>query len=222
MSSDDSILPFITTCLAGDKKSWDYLRTRSLKQLRSQYASLAQDHEDVAQEIAIKLTGGLRQFRGATKYEFEEYLGTIIHNTAESYRCRPSRQPVAAEMNTKESRRLQGLVDSDADDPMFPPDPSPLPLEQQQDSRLSPERITEIRDLCAKAGALLSVRDMRIVLYKADGYQDREIADILGMSAGGVAATYSRIKELLRRTLVLLFIALYFERKLLWAKSLWI
>ena len=106
MSSDDSILPFISTCLAGDKKSWDYLRLRSLNQLRSQYASLAQDHEDIAQEIAIKLMSGLRQFRGATKYEFEEYLGTTIHNTAESYRCRPFRQSVAAEMNTKESRRI--------------------------------------------------------------------------------------------------------------------
>ena len=218
---NEDIVTYIQKCLAGNKQCWDHLRARILHQLRGRHRNLSEDHEDIAQEIAIRLVGGLRQFNGTTCYEFESYLGTIVHHTAETYRCRPSQQSVTDELNNKENRRLSRLQIDTPKDPILI-NPARLPLEEQQDSCLSPERIAEIRDLCAKAGAMLSARDMRLVLYKADGYQDQEIADILDMTTGGIGVTYSRIKSLLRKLLLFVLLVIFLERKLSLAKSLWI
>ena len=123
-----------------------------MNQLRGQYQSLSADHEDIAQEVAIKLMGGLSQFAGSTRYELEAYLGTIIRNTAETHRCRPSRQSVADELTQKERRRLQGTEGSPtSDEQVACSDSAPLPLEQQQDCRLSPERIAQINPKNAEA-----------------------------------------------------------------------
>ena len=45
------------------------------------------------------------------------------------------------------------------------------------------------------------VETKQVVLIKMEGYKDREIADILGISPGTVASKYSRIKEKVKKLL---------------------
>ena len=47
----------------------------------------------------------------------------------------------------------------------------------------------------------LPVETKQVVLMKIEGYKDREIADILGISPGTVASKYARIKERAKKLL---------------------
>jgi len=58
------------------------------------------------------------------------------------------------------------------------------------DNRLDPATVSAIKQLVQKASGKVSVRDMQIILYKAEGYKEREIAEMPGMTTGGVAVTY--------------------------------
>ena len=207
---NDDILPLIRGCLSGDRASWDILireySSIAVQILRSRYSSLsASDHEDIIQIISIKLlNNGLRNFNGATKYELLGYFRTITIRETVSY----LRQTARHRSNTS----LDQPVDGDDSDCSL--------LDIMPDERLHPNTIAEINDLYRKAMENLSLRDRQILIYKVEGYLDREIADMLGIPMNTVASSYSRIKELLRRTLVVALLIILYGRKFPWMPSL--
>jgi DNA-directed RNA polymerase specialized sigma24 family protein len=89
-----------------------------------------------------------------------------------------------------------------------------------QDDRLDPETIAEINDLYLHALEQLTIRERQILLYKIEGYKDREIGELLDISLGSVAGSYNRIRELLRQTLLVALPLIMFGRNLLRGTSL--
>lgn len=193
---NDDIAIFIQACIDGDADSWRELRSMALQLLKRRYPKLAEDHEDIAQEIVAKLHKTLRQFQGTTKYQFIAYFGTIVRNTKTSYCLQP------AHRNADES--LDQPINDDDD---------LTPRDLLRDERLDPATIAEINDLYRKASAKLSIRDQQILLYKVEDYPDGEIAEILGMTSGGVAVTYNRIKTVLRKALLQSVVMIFLGRE---------
>jgi RNA polymerase sigma factor (sigma-70 family) len=173
--------------------------------LRSRYSSLSSaDHEDIIQNVSIKLiNNGLTQFNGTTRYELLGYFRTITNREALTF----LRQTVRQRSNTS------------LDQP-FECDPESSLLDILQDDRLDPETIAEINDLYLHALEQLTIRERQILLYKIEGYKDREIAELLDISLGSVAGSYNRIKELLRQTLLIALPMIMFGRNLLLGTSL--
>lgn len=195
---------FIQDCLAGNGSNWDQVRSLALKFLRSRNSSQADDHDDIIQNVIIKLLQGFRRFNGTTANELRQYINVTTMREAVSYYRKNARHQSHDSLD-------QSLDDDNSGSTLH----DLLP-----DGRLDPAAVSAIKDLIQKAAVQLSVRDMQIVLFKAEGYKDREIADMLGMTTGGVAVTYNRIKELLRKTLLLVLLILLFGRKLPWVTSL--
>ena len=83
---DDNILPLIKGCLANDSASWSVLFQTCVSVTanihRRRYPSLTPDDTDnILSNICTKLfDGGLKHFKGETKYEFLGYLKTISSN----------------------------------------------------------------------------------------------------------------------------------------------
>jgi RNA polymerase sigma factor (sigma-70 family) len=198
----DDILQLIQGCLAGNESDWERVRSISLKFLRSRKSSQTDDHADIMQEVIIKLLQGFRRFNGTTETELNQYITVTTMREAVSFYRRNSRH---------QSHDSFDQTPDDSENTLH----SVLP-----DKRFAPDMIAELNDLYRRATETLSVRDRQILLYKIEGFKDNEIADILGMKAGGVAVTYNRIKELLRRTLLLVLLIILFGRKLSWMASL--
>ena len=195
---EENITLFIQACLAGDSSNWDYVRSISLKFLRSRNSSQSDDHGDIIQNVIIKLLQGFRQFNGTSEKELRQYISVITMREAISYYRKNSRHQSHASLD-------QSLDNENTCSTLY---------DMLPDNRLGPAAVSAIKDLIEKASVQLSVRDMQIVLFKAEGYKDREIADMLGMTTGGVAVTYNRIKDLLRRTLLVVLLIVLFGRKL--------
>ena len=199
----DTILPRIRSCLAGESASWEWIASILLKKLRLHHPSLAPDiHEELVQTICEKLLTGLRAFRGSTEYELLEYL-----------RITAVREGLSHHRRTARSRNVVSLDASLNDEESGGDLHDLLP-----DSGPGPDRITELNDLYRKAAGLLSLRDRQILMFKVQGYKEREIADILGIPPGTVAVSYNRAKVLLRAALILLLV-IFFEIKLPWVAS---
>ncbi len=194
---------FIQACLAGDGSTWDQVREVALKFLRSQKNSQADDHGDIIQNVIIKLLQGFRRFNGTTANELRQYITVTTMREAVSYYRKNARH--------QSHDSLDQTLDEASGSTLH---------ELLPDDHLDPAAVSAIKDLIQKASAQLSVRDMQIVLFKADGYKDREIAEMLGMTTGGVAVTYNRLKELLRKTLLLVLFIILFGRKLPWVASI--
>jgi RNA polymerase sigma factor (sigma-70 family) len=202
-STMDDVLPFIQACLAGDNVRWERVRTIALNFLRSRNSALVDDHSDIVQNVIIKLLKGFRQFNGTTEKELRQYINVTTLREAVSFYRKNAR------LQSHDS--LDQSLDDDSDSTLH----DVLP-----DTHLDPAAVSAINDLFQKAAIQLSVRDKQIILYKAEGYKDREIAEMLGMTPGGVAVTYNRTKELLRRTLLAMLLIILFGRKLPWMTSL--
>jgi RNA polymerase sigma factor (sigma-70 family) len=200
----NNTVQFIQACLAGDNSNWDHVRSIALKFLRNRNSSQADDHGDIIQNVIIKLLKGFRQFNGTTEKELRQYINVTTMREAVSFYRKNARHQSHDSLDQSLDDEASGSTLHDL-----------LP-----DDRLDPATVSAIKDLIQKASLQLSVRDMQIVLFKAEGYKDREIADMLGMTTGGVAVTYNRIKELLRKTLLLILLIILFGRKLPWVTSL--
>lgn len=194
---------FIQACIEGDQACWEQVRSIALKFLRSRNSSSSDDHGDIIQNVIIKLLQGFRRFNGTTENELRQYINVATMREAVSYYRKNARH--------QSHDSLDQSLDSDTDGTLY----DLLP-----DKRLDPTAVAAIKDLFQQASEQLSVRDKQILLYKADGYKDREIAEILGMTTGGVGVTYSRIKDSLRRTLAIALLIILFGRKLPWVASL--
>ena len=200
----DDIPEFIQACLAGDSSKWGYVSLIALKFLRSRNSSQSGDHDDIVQEVTLKLLHGFMNFNGTTASELREYINVTTMREAVSYYRKNSRHQSHESLD-------QSLDNEDTSSTLY---------DMLPDDRFDPAAVSAIKDLIEKASIQLSVRDMQIVIFKAEGYKDREIAEMLGMTTGGVAVTYNRIKELLRRTLLLVLLVILFGRKLPWVTSL--
>ena len=199
-----NVISFIQACLAGDNTSWNDVRAIALKFLRSRNHSQTDDHGDIIQNVIIKLLQGFRRFNGTTEKELRQYINVTTMREAVSYYRKSVRHQSHDSLDQPLDDKASGSTLHDL-----------LP-----DDHLDPAAVSAIKDLIQKASVQLSVRDMQMVLFKAEGYKDREIADMLGMTTGGVAVTYNRIKELLRKTLLLVLLIILFGRKLPWMTSL--
>ncbi len=205
----DDIAQLIKGCLCDDNNSWNLLLssctsiTSSLH--RHRYTSLSpEDTENIISNVYTKLfDGGLRSFSGTTKYELLSFIKTITRNETISY--------LRANLKRQKDTSIDQEFESDNDFSLH---------DLLEDNTLRPDTIAEINDLYRKAMGKLSIRDKQILLYKIEGYMDREISELLGIPMGTVAVSYNRIKELLREALILSILIILLERNLTMAASL--
>ncbi len=191
---DDTILPRIRSCLAGESAGWEWVASILLKKLRHHHPSLPSDvHEDLVQTICEKLLTGFRTFLGTTEYELLDYLRTAAVREGISFRRRTVR---SRDMVSLDKPSDDGENGSDLHD-LLP------------DSGLGPDQIAELNDLYRKAAELLPLRDRQILMFKVQGFKDREIAEIQDIPLGTVAVSYNRAKAHLRATLILLLIIFF-------------
>ena len=207
----DDISALIQGCITNDRASWNVLFQTSTsvaaKILRTYYTSLSPDEiDDVISNIYTKLiNGGLSNFRGETEYELLGYFKTITRNEAISY------------LRQKMKRDRNASIDQDSDGE----DGLEAPLQHLlKDNTLRPDTIAEINDLYRKAMGQLSIRDQQILLFKIEGYKDKEIAELLNIPMNTVASSYNRVKALLQQTLIAVILIILSGRKTPWMTSL--
>ena len=193
MSDRDTILlALLESCVKGDEKGWQVFVGDYGKVVRGclsgYFLGNPQKIDDVTQQVFIKLwKSGLKEFRGANRYQFLSYLKLITINEAKTYL-----RLTAA--HTKEISLDQ--------DPPGGDDPSPVT--EIASETPNPEQTTATRErLQILASHLhdLSLEHQQIFLMKAKGYKEREIANLLEIPEGTVASSYSRIVDKLKRAL---------------------
>jgi RNA polymerase sigma factor (sigma-70 family) len=207
---DDCILPLIQGCLANDNASWKTLLqacTASAKNCHRKYSSLSpEDSDHIISNIYTKLfNGGLSNFAGVTKYELNSYFQSIAQNETISF----------FRQNLRNNRNVSIDQDCGGND-----DLNETTLHDQlQDNSFRPDTIAEINDMYRKAMGQLSIRDKQILMFKVEGYKDREIAEMLSIPMNTVASSYSRMKEMLQRTMLMAILIILSGRNWLWATS---
>ncbi|MGO9311678.1 MAG: RNA polymerase sigma factor [Syntrophobacteraceae bacterium] len=192
----DEFLSFIGRCVAGDGPSWDAFFSKygsiAIQFLNKKYPYFSSDeNDDIIQNIFIKLTkGGLRNFKGTTVYEFLAYFRQIAANEAISW------------LRYKKRREREISIDQEADSEDENAPSAPI----LADNTFRPDRAAEVKDLLTRALKGLSIEEKRILVYKAEGYKDHEIAELLGIPMGTVASRYNRIKAGAKSILVAVFL----------------
>ncbi|MEI6208710.1 MAG: sigma-70 family RNA polymerase sigma factor [Desulfuromonadales bacterium] len=205
---DDNILPLLSGCLANDNPSWNSLllscSSIATSLHRHRYTSLSiEDSENIISNIYSKLfDGGLKTFKGETKYELLSYFKTITKNETISY----------IRANLKRNKDTSLDQDDNQDDSSL--------YDFLEDNSLRPDMISEINDLYKRAMEQLSIRDQQILMFKVEGYKDKEIAEMLKIPMNTVASSYSRIKDTLLRTLLTIIIIFLMGRNWPWKTSL--
>jgi RNA polymerase sigma-70 factor (ECF subfamily) len=180
----DEFLSFIGRCVAGDGPSWDAFFSKygsiAIQFLNKKYPHLSSDENgDIIQNVFVKLTkGGLRNFKGTTVYEFLAYFRKIAANEALTW------------LRNKKRREREISIDQETDSDDSDAPSAPI----LADNTFRPDRAAEVKDLLTRVLGDLSIEDKRILLYKAEGYKDHEIAELLGIPMGTVASRYNRIK----------------------------
>jgi RNA polymerase sigma factor (sigma-70 family) len=206
---DLEIRSLINACLENDGQSWNTLLQNCTAIAtgihKLHYPSLNSfDTDNILSNVIKKLfDGGLAKFRGGSKYEFLGYLRTIIRNETLSY----------IRANATQDKALS------FDQPFRDGEDQPL-KDQISDERLGPDAIQEISDLFRKAMEHLPIRDGQILLFKAQGYKDKEISEIMGIPMNTVASRYSRIKDLLVKVLLIACAIVFSGRNFPWGTSL--
>jgi RNA polymerase sigma factor (sigma-70 family) len=183
----EDVLSVIKACLSADGVAWKVFFTEyapvAMSMLNRAVPDLSpQEKEDIIQNTFSKLLkGGLKHFRGSTRYEFLAYLKQIVLNEARTYLR--SEKDWRGRLSLDEDRdrgRLesaQGTTDAGG--------------ESYAAGTKRDEQMQIIKTVLE--GAPLETR--QVLLMKMEGYKDREIADILGISLGTVASRYARVKE---------------------------
>ena len=202
---DKSNRLIIDACRAGDADAWNRVQEISRQFLRRWNRCHPDDHPDITQNALLKLLNGFESFTGTTEGELRQFINVTTMREAVSH--------------YRKNARHQAHESLDA--PRNSEDPDQSFADLLPDSRLTPDNIAEINDVLRQASARLSIRDLRLLMYKAEGYKDREIAEMLGFkTVGGVAVTCNRIRELLRKTLLAITLLILYGRKLPWMTSL--
>jgi len=188
----EDIVSIIQRCIAGNEDAWSvFVREYSrlaLSILCRKYSGLTRDeHDDIVQITFIRLNNsGLKNFAGASKYEFIAYFSTIVRNEALRY------------IESRKRRMTVSLTDENAEGEDDPPmlDIPDMDAGSRPDQRAEGQ---EMLALIATALCEFSEMDQQVFLLKARGHKDKEVSAILNMPLGTVAVKYSRIKDKLRR-----------------------
>jgi RNA polymerase sigma factor (sigma-70 family) len=200
---DDEFLSFIGRCISGDGPSWDTFFSKygsiAKQILNKNYPFLSPDeNDDIIQNIFIKLTnGGLKNFNGTTVYEFLAYFRKIAAN--EAFTC----------LRYKKRREREISIDPESDSDNENTPSAPI----LADNNIIPDRAAEVKDLLERVLEGLSIEEKQILVFKAEGYKDHEIAELLGIPMGTVASRYNRIKAGAGNIFVFLFLLIIFGRK---------
>lgn len=183
----EDVLSVIKACLSADGVAWKVFFTEyapvATSMLNRAVPDLSpQEKEDIIQNTFSKLLkGGLKNFRGSTRYEFLAYLKQIVLNEARTYLR--SERDWRGRLSLDQDRDLDGLGSAQAT--------TDSGGERYTAGTKRDEQMQIIKTVLE--GAPLETR--QVLLMKMEGYKDREIADILGISLGTVASRYARVKE---------------------------
>jgi RNA polymerase sigma factor (sigma-70 family) len=181
----EDVVSVIKACLSADGVAWKVFFTEyaptAMSMLSRAVPDLSpQEKEDVIQNTFSKLLkGGLKNFRGSTRYEFLAYLKQIVLNEARTYLR--SERDWRGRLSLDQDRDRDRLESAEETTDVGGPYAGTKRDEQMQIINMVLE------------GAPLETR--QVLLMKMEGYKDREIADILGISLGTVASRYARVKE---------------------------
>ena len=174
-------LELAARCRAGDADAFEELYRQHARRLFSLVVRMvgsAQDAEDLVQEVFLQAHRKLAGFRG------ESTLGTWLYRLTMNH-CLDHLRGRQAKMN----RATGSLDDEDAIEPM-----APAPMVPQAISRLDLERAIDALPPGSRAVFLL---------HDVEGFEHREIADILGISEGTsksqVHKARLKLRTLLRR-----------------------
>ncbi len=182
----EDVLLVIRACLSADAAAWKVFFTEyapvAINILSRAIPDLsAHEKEDIAQNTFSKLLkGGLRNFRGSTRYEFLAYLKQIVLNEARTY------------LKSEKDWRGRLSFDEEADRGRLGSS------EEVTDGNAEPYSVTKREEQMQIINTVLEgspLETRQVLLMKMEGYKDREIADILGISLGTVASRYARVKE---------------------------
>lgn len=193
MSDEDKkLLSLIDACVKGEEKAWNLFVGQYGKVVKgclsAYFRSRAERIDEVTQRVFIKVWKvGLRDFRGANRYQFLSYLKQIAINEAKTYLRSTVRQRREVSLNQDPTS---------GDDVGY--------MTELASEAPNPEEITMIAErieILANHLHDLSLEHQQIFLMKMKGYKDREIGDILGIPDGTVASSYSRIIERLKKAL---------------------
>ncbi len=188
---DDDVHGVIRGCLTGDGTAWNAFFTEyapiAMNILTHKLADLSLDEkEDIVQNVFSRLlTGGLKNFRGSSRYEFLAYFKKICMNESFSY--------------LKSGKELHDAVslDEERDD-----DPLEFRLSKTDYLDGGPHAGVSEREQLRIVEMVLDgspVETKQVVLLKLEGWKDREIANILGISQGTVASKYARMRERIKK-----------------------
>ncbi len=161
----------IEGCKNGDRKSQQFLYELHSKRMFficQRYSKSLQEAEDILQESFIKVFKNIHQFR--SEASFFSWMKRIVVNTA---------------LNHQRSKLyLFPMVDVEEAD-----------LRQDDNVVLGDYHFNELLDMVRE---LPSGCQIVFNLYALEGYNHREIADMLKISEGTSKSQYSRAKSLLK------------------------
>jgi len=180
-------------CLSGNETAWSAFFTEyapiAMNILSHRLGDLSLDEkEDIIQNTFSKLLkGGLKNFRGSTRYEFLAYFRRIVLNEALTY--------------LKSGREWKDTASLDQERDRDQPESPQLEVHDGNPEAYAGAKKHEQLQIITTVLEGSPVETKQVVLMKMEGYKDREIADILGISPGTVASKYSRIKEKVKKLL---------------------
>lgn len=187
------VVSIIVRCLAGDEKAWKTFvkdfTSMGKNILQHSFELSAPAQEDIIQNVFVKLVGGgLKNFRGASQYEFLKYFKTIVMNEARSHISSEHRRRDTVQLNGE----LTPKAGKDGEEGLALMDTIHDPYRGSR-----PDWVIESRDLLEKVFGILGtypLSDREVFLLKIKGYKDEEVKEILRIPLGTVASKYSRMK----------------------------
>ncbi len=189
----DDMQSVVRGCLSGNETAWSAFFTEyaaiAMNILNRRLVDLSLDEkEDIIQNtFSILLKGGLKNFRGSTMYEFLAYFRRIVLNEALTY--------------LKSGREWKDTVSLDQEKESDHPELTQLEIYDGNPEAYAGAKKHEQLHMIHMVLEGSPVETKQVLLMKMEGYKEREIADILGISPGTVASKYSRIKERVRKLL---------------------
>ena len=189
----DDMQSVVRGCLSGNETAWSAFFTEyapiAMNILNHRLGDLSLDEkEDIIQNTFSKLLkGGLKNFRGSTRYEFLAYFRRIVLNEALTY--------------LKSGREWKDTASLDQERDRDQPELPQLEVHDGNPEAYAGAKKHEQLHIIHMVLEGSPIETKQLVLMKMEGYKDKEIAGILGISPGTVASKYSRIKERVKKLL---------------------